>query len=459
MGGLFGDNPIGEMDEDRLGRRGLAEGLVELLQDADLDLPLTAAIYGDWGSGKSSFLNMLRSGISADHITVDFEAWAYGGQSEALWRALFLVIVERLREWTDRDGVVLGGEARRKEYLARLDDLVERLYRSRVVVERGETHLNWSAALPLLSRGAIRAASLFLPGLDLAEKTLEAIRQELGSGRDAKDVAELLRREELERYREQITSLEQFRRELRAVVEEFVTGSGRRIIVFIDDLDRCLPEVAVSALEGIKVFLDMPGTLFVLAVDRRLIEHGVEVRYRALLGGSSDGAFNARDYLDKIIQLPIDLPPPSEAHLRAFVEQWRERHGDARLTACGEVIWRGSPSNPRALKRTLNLFSFASRLIPSLMPDVREDDHIRLAKLTVLQVSYRDLYRRVIEEPSVLAGWERGAQLGRTDELSESLDARVMEMLRQTGGAFGDAIPDRVASLIQLTGGLSMERL
>ncbi len=61
---------------------------------------------------------------------------------------------------------------------------------------------------------------------------------------------------------------------------ELVLGTEGRLIVFVDDWNRCLPEKAPEVLEAIKLFLEVPGTVFVLGMDRAVIERGVEVRYR-----------------------------------------------------------------------------------------------------------------------------------------------------------------------------------
>ena len=129
----------------------------------------------------------------------------------------------------------------------------------------------------------------------------------LGKGEPASQIAELIgsfRREEMARYQAQLSSLEQFQRNFQELVDALLRREGqrpRRLVVFVDDLDRCLPEKAIQVLEAIKLFLDVPGCIFVLGLDREAIEDAVQKRYK--------GEVKAREYLEKIIQLPFILPP------------------------------------------------------------------------------------------------------------------------------------------------------
>ncbi len=86
-----------------------------------------------------------------------------------------------------------------------------------------------------------------------------------------------------------------------------------RLVVLIDDLDRCLPEKAIQVLESVKLFLNVPGFSFVMAVDDEVVERGIAHRYRAYLPASGDGAamtaapISGAEYLEKIVHLPVHL--------------------------------------------------------------------------------------------------------------------------------------------------------
>jgi len=126
-----------------------------------------------------------------------------------------------------------------------------------------------------------------------------------------------------------------------------IDESTGALVIFIDDLDRCLPDKTVQALEALKLFLDKRGCVFVLGADIRIVQMAVETHYRNTgITGES-----ARDYLEKVIQLRFDLPPivgdAMEKHLRsqgvddAMLKRWQA------LVAAAEV-------NPRRVKNVIN---------------------------------------------------------------------------------------------------------
>ncbi|MCK9386277.1 MAG: KAP family NTPase [Nevskia sp.] len=103
-------------------------------------------------------------------------------------------------------------------------------------------------------------------------------------------------------------------------------------VLLIDDLDRCLPEKAVQVLESVKLFLNVPGFAFVLAVDDEVVERGIAHRYKDYLqpdakhngNGNSNGhsaPISGAEYLEKIVHLPVHLPRWTEAQARAFLQQ------------------------------------------------------------------------------------------------------------------------------------------
>jgi energy-coupling factor transporter ATP-binding protein EcfA2 len=140
------------------------------------------------------------------------------------------------------------------------------------------------------------------------------------------------------------------------VKEEKIEDQKGALVVFIDDLDRCLPEKTVQVLEAVKLFLDKPGCVFVLGAHTEVVQQAI-VKHYTDSGVSVD---NASDYLEKIIQLRFELPPILE-----------DQMGDY-LTTQGlptesldnwETIVAGAEINPRKVKTFLNDLNLAWALL------------------------------------------------------------------------------------------------
>lgn len=406
----FGDNPIRHAHDDWLGRARHCAVIAGLVRRPSLDLPITLGIYGDWGSGKTSMMQLIRGQLGRDELVMSFNAWAYSQQSDALWRALLLALTaafrdpafqERLLDDRALEALLAGRDADvaqlRDELNEQLDRVETSMYRSKTYREREGVDFNSQAAVLLTLRAALRM--LPIAGSALAE----SLQTQLAEGQDVKDLFGLLRVREREEVREQIQSVEQFRGEFQRLIRRYVDGAGRRLVVFIDDLDRCLPEQAVSVLEAIKIFFEAGdggplGCVFVLGMDRRVAEEGIRVRY-AGLGGVP--ALDARSYLDKIIQIPFNVPPLSTPQVEAFVATWcRTHHPD--LAPCAPLIAAGVAPNPRTVKRTLHILGLLRDLRAADGLDVSQQRLGLLTKLLVIQTSYDDVYRELITEPDLL---------------------------------------------------------
>ncbi|HEX9926761.1 MAG TPA: SUMF1/EgtB/PvdO family nonheme iron enzyme, partial [Anaerolineae bacterium] len=168
-------------------------------------------------------------------------------------------------------------------------------------------------------------------------------------------------------------------------------------------------EKAVEVLEAIKLFVDAPGCVFVLGLDQAVIARGIEIKYREFepeLAESGDGASRRRSiidgarYLEKIIQLPFQIPPIERSDMGAFVQALVAEWPHA---ACPEVFAEGLGQNPRQVKRTVNVFlllwQLAGRRQAKLQDRIKP---IRLAKVVAIQHIYPELYDLLKTTPRLL---------------------------------------------------------
>jgi len=197
------------------------------------------------------------------------------------------------------------------------------------------------------------------------------------------------------------------------------------LLVLLDDLERLLeedppakpkkgdPEAKPSAKELLDLlrealYHDVPGCIFVLALDNEAIESAIRRRYQ--------GEVKAREYLEKIIQVPFILPPIEAEPMRAYVQSLAPALPDPR---CAEVFAVGLGANPRQVKRILNIFLLLSRLVEH-RPELKEAiQPVRLAKIVAIQHTHRDLYDLVKLTPGYLSDLDnhfreskRGERLG-----------------------------------------------
>jgi hypothetical protein len=167
-------------------------------------------------------------------------------------------------------------------------------------------------------------------------------------------------------------------------------GDGR-LIVFIDDLDRCHVDNTIGILEAIKLFLNANGAVFVVAVDMTSLERAWDLRYRVQTTAKIEG----KNYLDKIFQLKLSLPPKDKDAMRNYINWLASSLPDA----LGRVIAEGCPPNPRTIKRILNLIYFLGKGIE----DKKFDEYFPLIVIwTIATICYPKLASSIKDDPPSL---------------------------------------------------------
>ena len=366
--------------------------------------PLTVGVFGPWGSGKTSLLRMLKQDVekkrSPSLRAVWFTAWKYD-RRDALWRAFILRVLDALyprqegdEPWERRDRTPVEdlGEEQAKQ-VEHLDRLSRSLYGTVEWEELGQWAMAWDEAGQELAK---------LPAfLLLLSMGTEKVADMMGI---SPDLAKLLQREAQAHRLEQLTSMEQFEATFREALTE-ILGQDGRLIVFVDDLDRCLPEKAVEVLEAIKLFLEIEGTAFVLGMDRTVIERGIEARYGECFRREDDeGAefpISGASYLQKIVQIPFHLPPLAVDDVGEYLAALEEKvPSDAHLgQMTRQVFAHGLLPNPRQTKRALNIFRLLSEIAQTREMDVAWP---LLAKTVLIQTQWPQLYRDWRQYPTLV---------------------------------------------------------
>ena len=314
---LLSDDPIRDRDRDGLELANWAQVVAGAALGSEG--PLSIGVFGRWGVGKTSVLHLARGIIdespraaAGEITTVMFNAWQYEAEEIPLV-PLIASILQELETSKDRR----DGPARQLRSALR-------------------------SALCGLS-AEVKGNVPFVGEMKLAFDAEKAIKR-----------FETLRAQWIDQQMERSLYFNAFQ-VLREVQRTATAASRHQVVVFVDDLDRCFPDRAIRLLEGIKLVLSEPGFLFVLAVDRAVLEAYLDKRFSEEFGLRDQP--RGQSYLAKFIQLPLWIPP-HEHRFSKLVEHLLDEAPlvpfAAELAPMSREIGLACDHNPRQLVRFLN---------------------------------------------------------------------------------------------------------
>ena len=406
---LWDDNPS---EVDLLGFEAIAEPVWAALLREHLD-PVCVGVFGPWGSGKTTVLRLIQKRLEGDEnvLVVYTQPWAYDPATDPKATLIGEVLTEIRTRLEDTKSLTDTAKGR-------LVNLAKRV--------------RWSRAISLAARTALTAQ---LPSVNDLEALFGA--------------------------EDQITepTLQGFKDEFGGLLADEALSSIRRVVVIVDDLDRCLPETVVDTLEAIKLFLSVPKMAFLVAADPDAITQAIANRY-----GTADQAHRlAARYLDKIVQIPIRIPVLGRTEVEAYVGQLLlfhrlnsgdlfetvQKHCAERRTA-GErslldsleiegvdlaadlalaarlapILYEEHEGNPRQIKRFLNAYWIRASVARSRGV---EFEPAAFAKLMVLELLYPDNFK-------TLLGWLSAGELEEKLSVLEAGEGEHTAQLRRWAG-------------------------
>lgn len=375
------DNPIENECQDLLNvkRHSLALSNFILKSDA----PLTIGLQGEWGSGKTSLMYLLREKLQTAQVaTAWVNTWEYSmfrGPRETTPAVLQGLLV-KLREacgnhWT------LNDEAKEK----------------------------W--------KSVVRFAGALGNQL-LANKTglnASAAMQDASLTNTSKD---------------SLTDIADLKAGISEIIGRLIAdpkNDYERVVFFVDDLDRINPVDAVEVLEALKNVFDIPNCIFVLAIDYDVVVKGLEGKFGPK---TEENEREFRSFFDKIIQLPFSMPTGTydiDNFLIAKLNDLGLELESARNELFGKVVKFTVGYNPRSLKRYINSFSLLNSI--RIMDEEADEsihavDELMLFALLGIQISYPKIFRMLITSPNYLA-WDSSfaSKLGlNLDSVRETVD-------------------------------------
>ncbi|EKD63018.1 MAG: KAP P-loop [uncultured bacterium] len=286
-----------ETKVDLLNYEAIALTITKLLRERP-DKPVTIGVHGDWGAGKSSILEMIESGLKKEEnvLCVKFNGWRFQGFEDAK-----IALIE---------GIVTGLVEKRpalKKATGALKETFKRIDWLKAAKTGGG--LAWTAFTGIPTPDQIQAVVGTVKGL-IGNPASLATKGNIESAMGQLDG--LLKSAEAKHLPEEI---QEFQKAFDDLLKE---ASVDQLVVLIDDLDRCLPEVAIETLEAVRLFVFTKRTAFVVAADEAMIEYAVRKHFPELPDTTGPRDY-ARNYLEKLIQVPFRIPALGETETRTYV--------------------------------------------------------------------------------------------------------------------------------------------
>jgi len=369
------DSPIECCADDSLEISSYVDAMHSFIKGCDT--PLTIGIQGDWGIGKTSFLNMLRDKFSYTKgrevrcHTIYFNTWKYSQfkQEEMLSLSILREIVSNINKLASENG---KGDREKITSGAKKFGLFVTNLGSQVI--KAQTGLDLNAAN-------------------------QAIKE-----KEVTDLVSLIKDAKTQ-FEELVQSLIQ-------------SGLTDKLIIIIDDLDRLKPIRALEFLEAVKNFLDVSGCVFLIAIDYSIIQKGMEEKL-----GRSAREMQGKSYYDKIIQVPFNMPTgayKTDAYVMAMLgwersgETYHRKDAGEPYLRIGKTIPSQNDadffvnitrltvgSNPRSIKRSISYATLLKIILLQSESIGRFD--MRSAKvlyaLASLQLTWPEVFAILAENP------------------------------------------------------------
>ncbi len=293
---MWSDN---ETTKDLLNYEVHCDLLKEYLTHKEL-LPLTIGVFGDWGSGKSSIMRMLEKKFESDEkvLTIYFNSWLFESYEDAKISLLENIILELSK------GQTLTEEAKSKilQLLSRVDYMK--------LASDGVKKYGKNIVDIFTTGGALTAIEAGYSMLN--ETTLEDLKNA--------DVSKLDAYIKKEQENTSKTTIKSFKDDFSKLIALTEYDS---VVIFIDDLDRCLPERVIDTLEAIKLFLSVDNTAFVIGADERILKHSISMHLQLhTFNNNSDFLQTTEqivtDYIEKLIQIPYRIPKLSPSEIESY---------------------------------------------------------------------------------------------------------------------------------------------
>ncbi|MGK0447438.1 MAG: GTPase SAR1 family protein, partial [Polaribacter sp.] len=352
--------------------------------------PITIALQGEWGSGKTSLMNSLKKNLSdsdnSKYFSIWLNTWEY-----ALMKDASSTLIDIISKLIDEVSKIANVEKERKNKMLKS------------IRNIGFSTLKVASSLNSITSSAMNEI----------EKSLN---------------------------QEEDITISQIRDELEQIIEKCIEDKNKQgFIFFIDDLDRIDPPVAVQLLELLKNIFTLKNCVFVLAIDYDVVIKGLEPKFGKL---SEQNEREFRSFFDKIIQVPFSMPVSryetdkflKESLLSTDYIDEATSNNIELIAKFSEISNLSVGKNPRALKRLMNSLSLIS-CINSTKVQTEENDQLNSElellvnfALVSIQIAYPPVYRLL----SLHSGFDKWNENVALQMNLKTLDQQSIDKLNQS---------------------------
>lgn len=340
---FYSEKPIISKNEDLLGRKKVASDLAKEIEHYKNKDSLTIGIVGKWGSGKTSFINMVLESFKGNdkYIVIKFNPWNMSSRKQLI-SDFFLQLSNNIKEENESDKIIgtIG------KSLGTLSKFFKPL-------------------------GLIPPLSLLGTIGDITEKASGFINEYLEAEKE---------------------DLETIKRKIDTELEIL----GKKLLIVIDDIDRLCDEEIREMFQLVKSIADFKNTIYILSYDREIVT-------KALDKTQQD---KGEEYLEKIVQVPLVLPYISKSDLdKIFINRLNitinipdEEYDNSYFS---EIYYNGLAENFESLRdieRYMNVFSLGINLARE---ELNINDYIAI---TLIKVFEPDLYEYIKNNKEYFSG-------------------------------------------------------
>lgn len=381
------DEPVKDIDLDEFGHKHYIETLRDIVLNSEP--PFNIGLFGKWGVGKTTILDMFKAEIEDERIKkIDFKVWKYANDRVPLKRKFILEVVDSL-----------GNESE-------IDHIKELLYKQ---TERREDNLpnitNAEGKIEPKLAGKAFKNFIFSSWLYVTVCAIIGFILWIFNGNPLSIVCSIMMGtciylvNSIKKFSTNVTivnnrapleSSEEFESEFNDIINKYENDFDK-IIIFIDDLDRCNKKTVIEVMEVMKTFMNIDKCIYIVACDDYIIRKALK-----------EANIHEDSYLEKIFQINLSLPPYRNERIKEYAEKlllsFEYVEIEDKVDDIVNILIYRQVKSPRKVKILINNYLLMLNIFKKRKEEsnyINSDfviDYMFLAIITVLQTDFKDFY-------------------------------------------------------------------